>query len=276
MPANDALKSAEEAVSTLEKALRFRFALLFASFVLTMHCALTAYYHLRLPVLDWRPWSLEPMPQNSVKTGALIVFLAAYFFFISGVVPIIRGYWEMLLGSIRFLPGVYSLFPPRERTTYKEMYKRGKVKLSDSEQEALLSQNNFWTARNEAQAAHYKRETEEVELMANVSFSCLIVLLADYVFMGDESLTVTVVRWAQSYNGVTFAVLTTLIGLAAFMLFTPWWLAFAKWDRYDQWIKHPELANKRLKEIEKREEEERALQARIHANLRAPRRHEDD
>jgi hypothetical protein len=258
-------KVIEQAVSILERAVRFRFALLFVSFILSANFALHAIYNIKIVNFDWKTGGHEPIQE--IRIGAILTFFAIFYFLFSGVIPIVRHFTERLLEICGISKITNFLFSNREVWKYKDMYYWGYVRLSDSEKDALLMQNSFWAARNDSKSAEIKSEADERNLLANASFMCVVILLLDHFYFGEQSLITIINAWLNELSGIAYAIHALFVGVSGFMLISPWWVAFNNDDYLDKWIPHPELARRRYDEIEKREQEERELKRRIDAEI---------
>jgi Na+-transporting methylmalonyl-CoA/oxaloacetate decarboxylase gamma subunit len=265
-------KHAERAVSLLEKATQFRFALFLVSFTLAVDTALVIFYKVGIARFDPRLVHGGIQSGAVVPVGAMVLFFAVYVFFMAALSPVIqhfvcKAFWELCPYRL----AAFFCNEPLERKSYKDRYRNGRVVLGDANKVALQAKDSFWIARINDEESRRQRSIDDRSLTGRVSFSTTLLLLANYFAPNETSLTQATAGWILGLQG--FSIVFAFIALLAcvVMIVLPWWHWFVRDDVDAHWISHPFLAKQRLQEMEKREDELRAVQAEINGTVR-PRR----
>jgi len=244
----------EAVLPLLERALKFRYALLLVSLIEAIEVARGPLKALGFPEFNWHA------QHSSVPLGTLLVFTAAYLFFMTAVSPAIQRIVENVLSYVRWLPPVSRLLDTDEtmkqesfdkKQRYELNYHYGLARLDDAKYAALMTKDDFWIKRIDEHRARIKASEEKEHSLASVSFSCTLLLLAiwwtqdgiSWVHIAISSLFENPFTWAKA--------LARLLALGTCVLIvSPWILSLssrAKRCEAGRWIEHPQLAAQRSK-----------------------------
>lgn len=249
----DAQNTKPEAVlPLLERALKFRYALFLVSLVEAIEVARAPLKALGFPEFNWHA------QHSSVPFGTLLVFTAAYLFFMAALSPAIQRILENVLSYVRWLPLVSRLLESEEsmkqksydeKQRYESNYRYGLAQLRDAEHAALMTKDDFWIKRIDEHRARIKESEEQERSLASVSFSCTLLLLAiwwtqdgtSWVHVAISPLFEDAFTWAKALAWLL------ALGICA-LIVSPWILSFSSRARsYEagRWIEHPQLAAQR-------------------------------
>ncbi|NVI81331.1 hypothetical protein [Janthinobacterium sp. BJB401] len=241
-------RRAEQAITLLDRVVQYRWALLVTSVMLAMDDVLVVFFNIGIVNFDFQ-LSNDVVGNKLISTGSYIVFFGCYVFFMGAFSPLMEGILKWLLRQIRYSKIWPAIFDHTDwHREYREKLSYGYVRLYDAEKEALKGKDSFWIGRIEAaKEERRKRDSEEV-MLSKLSFSCALLLLINLV-AGDNSFSQLLLGWNEKQSILWHWIPNFMFLLCAGILFSPWFVSFVREDEYSDWIAHPEMAERRLREM---------------------------
>lgn len=241
-------RRAEQAITLLDRVVQYRWALLVISVVLAMDDVLVAFFN--IGIIDFDLNLVNGVAGNKlIPTGSYIVFFGCYVFFMGAFSPLMEGILKWLIRQIRYSKIWPAIFDHTDwHRDYRERLSYGYVRLYDAEKEALKEKDSFWIGRIEATKEERRKRGSEEVLLAKLSFSCTFLLLINFV-AGDNSFSQLLLGWNEKQSIVWHWIPDFMFLLCGGILFSPWIVSFMREDEYSNWIAHPEMAERRLREM---------------------------
>jgi hypothetical protein len=240
---HDSNSKPQDALPWLDRVVQLRYALLVISIVLAVDVARAPIHALGLPSFNWSATGA------TVPLGPLLVFACAYLFFMSSISPMIRLVVE---GALRIL---LDLLPggDREHNKREDWYGNGYVRVSEARKAALREKDSFWIARVNEHEARLKAKARETQFMASVSFSCLLLLVLEWLLGDRTSWTYVAGGWLMGLESNWIGNIAMLVtSLSLLLVGASWWSAFREpWNENPRhgWIEHPELAKQHAQKL---------------------------
>lgn len=233
-----------ELLSLLDRIRHFRYALVGISIVLSIDIAFALFPSLGFAEMSWLNLN------SSAAFGAAVLCVVGYLFFMSGLSPLVQGVLEKALEAAN-IPELWNrhrsnwLAPP----TWERMYRHGYARLRTRKELALLQKDAFWIQRIAEHEAQVNASKKERDFMASMSFSCMLLLLVDALFLNSTAWSHAAVTDVFSSFGAAGRVVVVLV--LAWLVVTPWWNRLLYAQRIadgDDWIADPESAKKALED----------------------------
>lgn len=245
-------RRAEQAITLLDRVVQYRWALLIVSVVLAIDDALVIFFNNGIANFDLH---LSNVAEGGklIPTGAYIVFLGCYVFFMGAISPVFQNILEWFMNLIRYSDVWYKIFGHSgSYRDYREKLNSGYVTLYDAKKEALKEKDSFWIGRVEARKDEKRKSDSEGKMLSQLSFSCTFLLLVN-LLAGDNSFSSLLLEWNVIQSIIWHWIVDIVFLLAVGVLILPWLIYFMRNDEYFDWIEHPEMAEKKLREMKKKD-----------------------
>jgi len=245
-------RRAEQAITLLDRVVQYRWALLIVSVVLAIDDALVVFFNIGIINFDFH-LSNDGTGSKLIPTGVYVVFLGCYVFFMGAISPLFQNILEWFMRLIRYSDVWYKIFGHTgSYRDYREKLNYGYVRLYEAEEEALKKKDSFWIGRVEARKEEKRKNDSEGKMLSQLSFSCTFLLMVN-LLAGDNSFSSLLSGWSVTQSVIWYWIVNIVLLLSVGMLFSPWLIYFMKNDEYFDWIEHPEMAEKKLREMKSKD-----------------------
>jgi hypothetical protein len=236
----------KEGLSMLEKAVRYKFMLMFFSLTLAADVFLSLFYSQSLFQFDLNG-------RVHIPLGSILIFFSTYLVAMTVVFPALRTSIDKVLwgsSAVQLIKRILLIKNPSQ-TSYEQRYLRKMVPVDVAELDALENKDAFWIERVNVEKKKVQERKNEQDLLAGLSFSCFVLMMIDAIVLNGVSSMSMFHRYVFSTlsEGYLHAAVAAIAVIYLLLIF-PWiYDLMSKYDYCQHWIKHPRLAQEQYKKL---------------------------